>query len=138
MLWACSGKNSVTVAKSQELGALEGKQTLTWAENMLYVSIMVMMFCCVPMIEIVLSTITYDVDCSKQCELFISAKPSETSYQQLANKLNDQLAKVSLWWYFGHALSKGVTNATTSSIRCSPDLRQIRFEVQHRKITVPI
>ncbi len=33
--------------------------------------------------------------------------------------------------------TKGVTHALTASIPCKPDLRQVRFEVQHEKINNP-
>ncbi|TRC31378.1 conjugal transfer protein TraG, partial [Mannheimia haemolytica] len=33
--------------------------------------------------------------------------------------------------------NKGVTHALTASIPCKPDLRQVRFEVQHEKINNP-
>ncbi len=36
-----------------------------------------------------------------------------------------------------HKLSKGVTQAAVASIPCRPDLRQVRFEVQHSNIKNP-
>ncbi|ETS31959.1 TraG-like protein [Photorhabdus khanii NC19] len=36
-----------------------------------------------------------------------------------------------------HQLSKGLTQAAVASIPCQPDLRQLRFEVQHTRISNP-
>jgi len=42
-----------------------------------------------------------------------------------------------VWWYFTHALGKGITSAAVAVLPCKPDLRQLRFEVQHTRIADP-
>ena len=50
---------------------------------------------------------------------------------------NGQNASVPVWWYFTHALGKGITSAAVAVLPCKPDLRQLRFEVQHTRIADP-
>lgn len=36
-----------------------------------------------------------------------------------------------------HKLSKGITQAAVAKIPCRPELRQLRFEIQHTRISNP-
>lgn len=125
--------------KARGQGADEGDQgglALTWFENVAYMAMIVIMFTCVPLITVDLNTIQYDISRSKQCGYTV-AQPSESGYSSLTSEIGGKTAAVPVWWYLVHSLSKGVTNAASSTLPCQPDLRQIRFEVQHTRISDP-
>ncbi len=124
-------------ARSQ--GADEGNKaalSLVWTEHLMYTSLLVIMFTCVPMLNIDLDTIKYDTTRSKQCGWSVP-QPADTGYQPIINSLGGKTAAVPIWWYFIHVISKGITSATVATLPCQPDLRQIRFEVQHTRIKDP-
>lgn len=124
-------------ARSQ--GADEGNKaalSLIWAEHLMYTSLLVIMFTCVPLLNIDLDTIKYDTTRSKQCGMSVP-QPADTGYQPIINSLGGKTAAVPVWWYFIHVISKGITSATVATLPCQPDLRQIRFEVQHTRIKDP-
>ncbi|HAV1239943.1 TPA: conjugal transfer protein TraG, partial [Salmonella enterica] len=123
--------------KAREQGADEGDAgglTLAWMENTVYVSIVVIMFTCVPMLNIDITTITYDIQRSKQCNYLVPAKPEQTGYAPLVNDVSGRTAAVPVWWYLVHTVSKGMVSAASATLPCKPDLRQLRFEVQHTRI----
>ncbi|ECG0938647.1 conjugal transfer protein TraG [Salmonella enterica subsp. salamae] len=125
-------------ARSQ--GADEGNKaalSLIWTEHLMYTSLQVIMFTCVPMLNIDLDTIKYDTTRSKQCGMSVP-QPADTGYQPIINSLGGKTAAVPVWWYFVHVISKGITSATVATLPCQPDLRQIRFEVQHTRIKDPV
>lgn len=124
-------------ARSQ--GADEGNKaalSLVWTEHLMYTSLLVIMFTCVPLLNIDLDTIKYDTTHSKQCGMSVP-QPADTGYQPIINSLGGKTAAVPVWWYFIHVISKGITSATVATLPCQPDLRQIRFEVQHTRIKDP-
>lgn len=102
----------------------------------MYTSLLVIMFTCMPMLNIDLDTIKYDTTLSKQCGWSVPL-PADTGYQFTINELGGKTAAVPVWWYFIHVISKGITSATVATLPCQPDLRQIRFEVQHTLIKDP-
>ncbi|EAS1759719.1 conjugal transfer protein TraG [Salmonella enterica] len=123
--------------KAREQGADEGDAgglTLSWMENTVYVALLVIMFTCVPLINVDISQMKYDAKRSQQCNFYAPAKPEETGYAPLINDVSGQRASVPVWWYLVHVVSKGLTAAATASLPCKPDLRQLRFEVQHTRI----
>ncbi|MEE3663738.1 conjugal transfer protein TraG N-terminal domain-containing protein [Brenneria sp. g21c3] len=125
--------------KARSQGADEGNQgglALAWMEHTVYTALVVIMFACVPLLDVDLSTIRYDASRISQCGRTV-VQPSDSGYASLTNELGGKTAAVPVWWYFIHAVSKGVTNAAVSTLPCSPDLRQIRFEVQHTRISDP-
>lgn len=126
--------------KAREQGVDEGDAgglTLAWMENTVYVALLIIMFACVPLIEIDITQIKYDLDRSKQCNLSVPAKPEQSGYAPLINELGGKTAAVPVWWYLVHSVSKGFVNAASATIPCRPDLRQLRFEVQHTRISDP-
>lgn len=127
--------------KAREQGADEGDAgglTLAWMENTVYMALVVVMFTCVPLINIDISQMKYDAKRSEQCNFYSPAKPEETGYAPLVNDVSGQTASVPVWWYLVHVVSKGLTAAATASLPCQPDLRQLRFEVQHTRISDPV
>ena len=79
-----------------------------------------------------------DIRRSQQCNVSVPAAPERTGYAPLINEMSGQTAYVPLWWYLVHSLSKGITSAATATLPCKPDLRQLRFDVQHTRIHDPI
>src|SRR3546814_3761036 len=65
-------------------------------------------------------------------------QPSDTGWSQSFTTLNDQSAKVPVWWAFMHALSRGLTSASVAAIPCGTELRQIRMEIDATRIDDPV
>lgn len=123
--------------KVREEGEDEGNKgmlSLPRIENVLYGAFVVMIACCVPVIDISLQTLEFDKSRTKTCGRWAPKAPTESGYAPVMSSLNNQTAAMPVWWVLVHKLSKGVTQATIATIPCQPDLRQIRFEVQHTRI----
>ncbi|SMG61694.1 conjugal transfer protein TraG N-terminal domain-containing protein [Cedecea sp. NFIX57] len=123
--------------KVREEGEDEGNKgmlSLPRIENTLYGAFFVMLTCCVPLINVSLSTITYDLSRAKTCGTWTPKAPDESGYATIISSLNNQTAAAPVWWMLVHKLSKGITQAAVATIPCRPDLRQLRFEVQHTRI----
>ncbi|ECA1950190.1 conjugal transfer protein TraG [Salmonella enterica subsp. enterica serovar Virchow] len=126
--------------KAREEGVDEGNQgmlTLPRIENSLYVSYLVICFCCTPVFPVDISTMKFDNSRDKQCRTQM-ASPQESGYGDIINEFSGKTANVPVWWYLVHRLSKGVTQAMIASIPCGGKIRQMRFEVQHSQIKDPI
>ncbi len=115
----------------------KGSLSLLWTENQIYTSLVVILFACIPFLNIDLDTIKFDSSRTSQCGYSVP-QPADTGYRSLVNQMGGRSASVPVWWYFVHALAKGVTGAAVASLPCEPDLRQIRFEVQHTRIKDPV
>ncbi|MDE9467248.1 conjugal transfer protein TraG N-terminal domain-containing protein [Xenorhabdus bovienii] len=111
-----------------------GLQSLSRLENILYGAFFVMIACCVPLVQVSLSTLQYDPSRAKTCGTWTPKSPQETGYAPVISSLGEHTAAVPVWWAVVHRLSKGLTQAAIASVPCRPDLRQLRFEVQHTRI----
>ncbi|RUS67403.1 hypothetical protein CUZ56_01348 [Saezia sanguinis] len=126
--------------KARNEGADEGNKGALSAvriENRLYVAIVVIMFAGIPFIDVDLTTIKYDESRSQQCQALV-AKPQETQWDNVFSTINDQSAKLPVWWFFMHSLSRAVTSAAVASIPCGTDLRQMRMDINHARIADPV
>ncbi|MGP3143520.1 conjugal transfer protein TraG N-terminal domain-containing protein [Serratia bockelmannii] len=126
--------------KVREEGADEGNKgvlALPRVEHALYVSFCVMLFCCIPLLPVDISTIKFDTSRAKQCGVSVPT-PQNSGYKGLVNDFDGKTAEVPVWWYFLHMVSKGITQAMIASIPCGDQLRQLRFDVQNTKIRDPI
>lgn len=127
--------------KSREQGADEGDSgalTVAWMENTVYMATLVIMFTCIPLMDVDVTRMTFDIQRSQQCNVSVPVAPEKSGYAALVNDMSGQTARVPVWWYLVHSLSKGVSSAATATLPCQPDLRQLRFDVQHTRITDPI
>ena len=127
--------------KAREQGADEGDSgalTVAWMENTVYMATLVIMFTCVPLMDVDVTQMKFDIQRSQQCNVSVPVAPAKSGYAALVNDMSGQTARVPVWWYLVHSLSKGMTSATTATLPCKPDLRQLRFDVQHTRITDPI
>lgn len=115
----------------------KGALALPRIEQVLYVAFIVIMFCAMPFQEVDLTVMKFDQTRSRQCGTNVP-KPDESGYGGLLTDFNGQVAKVPMWWYLVHNLSKGVTHAAIASIPCGMELRQLRFEVQHTQLIDPV
>ncbi len=106
-------------------------------ENRIWVAIVVVMFACVPTIDVDLATIKFDTSRSAQCQVNVPL-PAETGWSQSFTTLNNQSAKLPVWWAFMHALSRAVTGAAVAAIPCGTDLRQMRMEINATRIADPV
>ncbi len=95
------------------------------------------MFACVPTIDVDLATIKFDTSRSAQCQMNVPL-PAETGWSQSFTTLNNQSAKLPVWWAFMHALSRAVTGAAVAAIPCGTDLRQMRMEINATRIADPV
>jgi hypothetical protein len=115
----------------------KGALALPRIEQVLYVAFVVIMFCAMPFQDIDVSVMKFDQTRSRQCGINVP-KPEDSGYGALLADFNGQVAKVPMWWYLVHNLSKGVTHASIASIPCGKDLRRLRFEVQHTQMVDPV
>ncbi|QTL40333.1 conjugal transfer protein TraG N-terminal domain-containing protein [Xenorhabdus budapestensis] len=126
--------------KVRECGEEDGNgglQSLARIENTLYGAFFVMVVCCVPLVSVSLTTLQYDPSRAKSCGTWTPKAPDKSGYAPVISSLNNQTAAMPLWWAVVHRLSKGLTQAAVATIPCRPDLRQLRFEVQHTRIRHP-
>jgi len=126
--------------KARSEGADEGNKGALSAvriENRIWVAIVVILFAGVPFIDIDLSTIKYDDTRSKQCQVMV-AKPEDTNWSNSFTSINNQTAKVPLWWFLMHAVSRGLTSTAVASIPCGTDLRQMRMDIDNSRINDPV
>ncbi|PHM64181.1 conjugal transfer protein TraG [Xenorhabdus stockiae] len=127
----------LTVRECGEEDGQAGLQSLARIENTLYGAFFVMVVCCVPLVNVSLTTLQYDTSRAKSCGTWTPTTPDNSGYAPVMSSLNNQTASVPLWWAVVHRLSKGLTQAAVASIPCRPDLRQLRFDVQHTRISNP-
>lgn len=121
-------------------GADEGNKgvlALARIENRLFTAYVVIIFCCMPTINISLEHMKFDSSRSAMCGMSVP-KPSETGYATSFEMIGDQSASVPIWWFLVHSISKGISAAATASIPCSPDIRQISMEVDTTRIEDPM
>ncbi|NCG54051.1 conjugal transfer protein TraG N-terminal domain-containing protein [Serratia fonticola] len=126
--------------KVREEGEDEGNKgalLLPRVEHAVYMAMCVIFFTCLPMFDVSLSTLQFDISRSKTCGYSIPNRPDATGYGGLVSELAGQSAAVPAWWMFTHLMSKGMTQAAVQTLPCKPDLRQIRFEVQHTRVSDP-
>ncbi|MDC7865042.1 conjugal transfer protein TraG [Pantoea ananatis] len=126
--------------KVREEGADEGNKgvlALPRIEHAIYVSFVVMLFCCVPLLPVDISTIKFDDSRAKQCGFSVPT-PQNSGYKGLVNDFDGRTAEVPVWWYLLHMMSKGTTQAMIASIPCGTQLRQLRFDVQNTKLRDPV
>lgn len=123
----------------REEGADEGNKGVLSSmriENRVWVAIVVIMFACVPFIPVDLNTIQFDRTRSIQCQVTL-ALPNETQWGVAFTTLNDRSARVPIWWFFMHSISRAVSGAASASIPCGTDLRQMRMEINATRINDP-
>ncbi len=126
--------------KARTEGADEGNKGVLSAariENRVFVAIVVVMFAGIPFIDVDLNTIQYDSSRSAQCQVSVP-QPAETGWSQSFSTLNNQSAKLPVWWAFMHALSRAITGASVAAIPCGTDLRQMRMEIDATRIDDPV
>ena len=126
--------------KARAEGADEGNKGVLSSmriENRVWVAIVVVMFAGIPFIDVDLSMIRFDTSRSAQCQVNVP-QPSDTGWSQSFTTLNNQSAKVPVWWAFMHTVSRAVTGASIAAIPCGTDLRQMRIEVDATRIDDPV
>lgn len=126
--------------KARAEGADEGNKGLLSAariENRVFVAIVVIMFAGIPFIDVDFSTLQFDRSRSTQCQVNVP-EPSETGWSQSFSTINNQSAKVPVWWFFMHAISRAITGASVAAIPCGTDLRQMRMDVDATRIDDPV
>ncbi|HCF7587183.1 TPA: conjugal transfer protein TraG N-terminal domain-containing protein [Pseudomonas aeruginosa] len=126
--------------KARAEGADEGnKGVLSSAriENRVFVAIVVIMFAGIPFIDVDLNAIRYDQSRSTQCQVSVP-EPTDTGWSQSFSTINNQSAKVPVWWFAMHAISRAITGASVAAIPCGTDLRQIRMDIDATRIDDPV
>ncbi|AEA68218.1 Conserved hypothetical protein; putative membrane protein [Pseudomonas brassicacearum subsp. brassicacearum NFM421] len=126
--------------RARSEGADEGNKGLLSSlriENRVWVAIVVIMFAGIPFFPVDLNTIEFDSTRSTQCQVSVAA-PQDTRWSSTFTTLNNQSAKVPVWWFFMHSLSKAITGGSIAAIPCGTDLRQIRMDIDATRIDDPI
>ncbi|WP_312975053.1 conjugal transfer protein TraG N-terminal domain-containing protein [Stutzerimonas nitrititolerans] len=126
--------------KARAEGADEGNKGALSAvriESRVYVSIVVILFAGMPFIDVDFNTLQFDRTRSAQCQVSVPV-PAETGWSQSFSTLNNQSAKVPVWWAFMHTVSRALTGAAVAAIPCGTDLRQMRMEVDATRIDDPV
>lgn len=126
--------------KARGEGADEGnKGALSAArvENRVWVAIVVILFAGVPFFDINVASIKFDSSRSQQCQVNIP-KPEDTGWHNSFTSLNNQTAKVPMWWFLMHTISRGITGTAVASIPCGTDLRQMRIDIDNSRINDPL
>ncbi|RMP45662.1 hypothetical protein ALO95_200097 [Pseudomonas syringae pv. antirrhini] len=126
--------------KARSEGADEGNKGVLSAariENRIFIAVFVILLAAIPMRTVDLSTIQFDTARSTQCQIS-AIKPSETGWGTSFTTLNNQSAKVPIWWAFIHGISKAVTASAVAAIPCGTDLRQMRMDVNATRINDPV
>lgn len=126
--------------KARSEGADEGNKGVLSSmriESRVFVAIVVVMFAGIPFIDVDLNTINFDKSRSSQCQVNVPS-PEDTGWSQSFTTLNNQSAKVPVWWFFMHSISKAVTGAAVAAIPCGTDLRQMRMEIDATRIDDPV
>lgn len=126
--------------KARAEGADEGNKGVLSAariENRVFVAIGVILFAGVPFIDVDFSTLQYDRSRSQQCQVNVPL-PSDTGWSQSFSTLNNQSARVPVWWFFMHALSRSITGAAVAAIPCGTDLRQMRMDIDATRLDDPL
>ncbi|MCU7247303.1 conjugal transfer protein TraG N-terminal domain-containing protein [Pseudomonas koreensis] len=126
--------------KARSEGADEGNKGVLSSlriENRVWVAIGVIMFAGIPFIDVDLDTIEFNTTRSKQCQVDV-AIPQDTRWSNTFTTLNNQSAKVPVWWFFMHTLSKALAGGATAAIPCGTDLRQIRIDIDTARIDDPV
>jgi len=106
-------------------------------ENRIWVAIVVVMFAGIPFIDVDLNRVHLDDSRSAQCQVSVPL-PAQTGWSQSFSTLNNQSAKVPVWWAFMHAVSRAVTGASVAAIPCGTDLRQMRMDIDATRINDPL
>ncbi|HBX55736.1 conjugal transfer protein TraG N-terminal domain-containing protein [Pseudomonas sp. UBA2684] len=126
--------------KARAEGADEGNKGALSAvriENRIFVAIVVILFAGMPFIDVSFNTLQFDRTRSAQCQVNVPM-PSATGWSQSFSTLNNQSAKVPVWWAFMHTASRAFTGAAVAAIPCGTDLRQMRMEVDATRIDDPV
>ncbi|RMR01987.1 putative membrane protein [Pseudomonas savastanoi pv. glycinea] len=126
--------------KAKAEGADEGNKGVLSSlriENRVWVAIVVVMFAGIPFINVDLNTIKYDQTRSTQCQVNMP-EPAATGWSQSFSTLNNQSAKLPVWWAFIHAVSRAITGASVAAIPCGTDVRQIRMDINATRIDDPV
>lgn len=126
--------------KARSEGADEGNKGVLSSmriENRVFVAIVVIMFAGIPFIDVDMNTINFDQSRSSQCQVSVPT-PDQTGWSQSFTTLNNQSAKVPVWWFFIHAVSRAVTGAAVAAIPCGTDLRQMRMDIDNTRIDDPL
>ncbi|MGV3070809.1 conjugal transfer protein TraG N-terminal domain-containing protein, partial [Proteus mirabilis] len=93
--------------KVREEGEDEGNKgslAIVRIENALYGAFVVILFCCVPLMEVSVSTLQFDTSRTKACGTWTPVKPAESGYSGVVSSLDNQTAKIPLGWMLVHLL----------------------------------
>ncbi|CAM3803294.1 conjugal transfer protein TraG N-terminal domain-containing protein [Avibacterium endocarditidis] len=115
----------------------KGKLLASWLENAIYMSFLTMILTCMPVFTVSYSTLEFNTERMENCGYTVY-KPQDTGLAKLSSELSGKEATLPIWWAFTYTLSKGITHGMVAAIPCKPDLRQIRFDIQHTQITSPV
>jgi hypothetical protein len=118
-------------------GADEGNKAVlatTRIENKVYVAYLVILFAFVPVITLQLNDLKLDQKKTETCARSTYDVSKSALAGQFEDTLGGQTAKVPVWWFLVHSVSKGITNAAISAIPCKPDYKQAQIQLDETRI----
>lgn len=128
-------------------GTDEGSKAVASVNNTevkVWTSMVVIMLTCVPAVNLSTSTVSYTDERNRQCdievygqELYPRKAPEETEIGSRFEMIGDETARVPLWWWLVHGMSKGFAAAGIAKIPCTADVRQIAQSVDATRIQDP-
>ncbi|OOF39176.1 conjugal transfer protein TraG [Rodentibacter mrazii] len=124
------------VAKQGDDEGEKGDLLIRWLSLELIPAMFIVVLTLAPMFTISLNNIEYNERASIQCGYKVPS-PEKSGYAPFATTFSNRQARMPIWWMFMHKIDKGFTYGMTAVLPCQRDLRQVRFEVQHQKITNP-
>lgn len=87
------------VLKAREQGVDEGDAeglTLAWMENTVYVAMTVIMFTCVPLLNLDITDMQFDTQRSTQCNFSVPVAPAQSGYAPQVNDMSGRTAMLPL------------------------------------------
>ena len=125
------------VAKQGDDEGEKGDLLIRWLTIELLPAMLIVVLTLAPLIPVSLNNLEYNERSSIQCGYKVPASPDKSGYAPFTTTFGDRQARIPIWWMLMHKVDKGLTYGMTAVLPCQRDLRQVRFEVQHQKITNP-
>lgn len=133
---------------AKQKGTDEGSKavaSINNAEVKVWTALVVIMLTCVPAVNLSTSTISYTDERNKQCDIEIYGQeryprkaPEDTAIGSQFEMIGNESARVPLWWWLVHGVSKGYAAAGVAKIPCTADVRQIAQTVDATRIKDPV
>ncbi len=130
------------IISSRKGGDDEGSaplQSLKKIETDVVLMIIVLMLCCIPVVDVNLGAMQYTrpaLNCELEA-LTVNGDDTGTTYDGVLLTLGGESGRAPLWWAVLHTVSKSIVSASLAAIPCSFDLTSIETRLANSKIDDP-